>query len=302
MRVVSAVFSISLLIAVGACASSGSDPLGDWMDRKFGPPQVAPASVTPGVSLDWPTARRNFVAALSRTIRPNGAFYAAQEQMQALRVRRDHFSFVDRGVVSKEVSTSGREEPYSLRRVFRYRDVPAQVQITRFDFAGQRLVPLWGTPVPNVPTGASSGYYEQFRFANQDDAEAFVRALYDVIHAARVDDSQAGFEQLAAAWRAANPRPRLSDAANRERVLAEAAVRGKNYDEAIEHFEAALETDPTWSSGNYNLALLYGETEDYGEALRYMNRFLLLEPNSREAPAAREKMIVWEDKASHPSR
>lgn len=149
--------------------------------------------------------------------------------------------------------------------------------------------------------------YFRFYFAARSEAEALLQAW----HVARVsaagadqsaDDPEAEFARRAALWRARDPRPPLSDAANRHRIVAEDATRARDYDGAIEGFEAALETDPTWPSGNFNLALLYEAVEDWEEAARYMRRFLLLEPDSDEAPAAREKIILWEGRARRMPR
>jgi tetratricopeptide (TPR) repeat protein len=107
-----------------------------------------------------------------------------------------------------------------------------------------------------------------------------------------------GFDEKAAAWIAANPKPPLSEAANRHRILAENAFREKDTARATEHFQAALATDPTWPDGNFNLALLLGEAAEYREAARYMKRYLLLVPDSKDAKAAQEKIVVWEDKAA----
>lgn len=112
------------------------------------------------------------------------------------------------------------------------------------------------------------------------------------------------FPAMAEAWRAGNRSP-LSEAGNTHRVLAENAVREKNVRMMIYHFEAALAYDPTWPEGNFNLALALGEQSGaeqvylsyYALAAHYMKRYLLLVPDSPDAQAAQEKIIIWEDKA-----
>ena len=253
-----------------------------------------PAPMTPLVvtsATDWPTAKRNLEVALRRSVRP-GSWYRSQEPIKSLRIRPDHFSFVDAGVARSDVTASRRDEPYSLRRVFRF----AEMGQPRREGSA---VLIQGTrnPVLQLP-GSGPLAVDWFFFATRADAEAFATALREAYAAAQTASyTEQKFAQQALAWRAANSKPSLTASADRHQVLAEAAVRDKNFEEAIEHFEAALETDPTWPSGNFNLALLFEATEDWSEAVRYMRRFLLLEPESREAPAARQKLIIWEERA-----
>lgn len=256
------------------------------------PPASAPMTPLAVTSAtDWPTARRNLELALRRSVRP-GPWYRSQEPIKSLRIRPDHFSFVDAGVARSDVSTTRRDEPYTLRRVFRFGEMG---QPRREGSA----VLIQGTrnPIIRLP-GSGPLAVDWFFFATRAEAAAFATALREAYTAAQTASyAEHEFEQQALAWRAANPKPPLSASADRHRVLGEAAARDKNFEEAIEHFETALQTDPTWPSGNFNLALLFEATEDWSEAMRYMRRFLLLEPDSREAPAARQKLIIWEDRA-----
>ena len=290
MNRVSMVWAAALsAILLGACASSpggGASPSG---------------TLAAGPLLPWDDASRNFTEALRRaTSGPTPGFMTDETgPVTRIRVRPDHFSFIDRGVVAKGSSTTGKPEPYALRRSFAYNSL-GDLKIRRW--AGTTfMVNVWGTEVTTVKRGW--GRQRTLKFASRADAESFVRAVHDLIratpYAANSDDT---FAQQAAAFRAANPKPQLSEAANRHRVVAEAATREKDFDRAIEEFEAALSTDPTWSSGNFNLALLYEATQEWQEAVRYMRRFLILEPNSREAPAARDKLILWEERARREPR
>jgi tetratricopeptide (TPR) repeat protein len=141
-----------------------------------------------------------------------------------------------------------------------------------------------------------------FKWESREDAEIFADALARLADAARhspVDDS-AAFAEKAAAWRALTPKPGLSPDADRERILAEAAFREKKPEVAFSHFERALAIEPCWPDGNFNAALLAGELGVYEDALRYMRRYLMLVPDSKDAAGAREKIIVWEDKLAHP--
>lgn len=125
--------------------------------------------------------------------------------------------------------------------------------------------------------------------------DAFNELVARNVFADRLDRD---FPAKAEAWRAANPKPPLSEAGNKHRILAESAFREKDVERAIEHFEAALESDPTWPEGNFNVALLLGEAGAYRHAARYMKRYLLLVPDGKDAKAANEKIVIWEDKAN----
>lgn len=189
-------------------------------------------------------------------------------------------------------------KPY-VRRVLRF---------TSGELVMAKSASGWGAGVPNQGSGGSpqpgaKENYLHFIFGNRADAEAFLQAWYDARLAARgAGDGDRAFAERAAVWRLRTSKPPLSEAANRHRVVAEGATRARDYARAIEEFEAALVTDPMWPSGNFNLALLYEATEEWDEAVRYMRRFLLLEPDSREASAARDKIILWEDRARRELR
>lgn len=120
---------------------------------------------------------------------------------------------------------------------------------------------------------------------------------YNTLVAWNREHGEDEFAKLAAEWRA-NPSRALSAGGEKHRILAENAFREKDVERALAHFEDALESDPTWADGNFNLALLYGEMKEYALAARYMKRYLLLVPDSKDAKAANEKIIIWEDKAT----
>jgi hypothetical protein len=130
------------------------------------------------------------------------------------------------------------------------------------------------------------------------------------------------FHPKAAAWRALTTKPPLSPEAKRERILAENAIselgtdlreavahgRGieglpegekKHLDSAVEHYESALEIQSTWPDGWFNLAMIYAAQNNYTDALDAMKHYLELVPDAPDAQAAREQMIIWEDKARH---
>ncbi len=137
--------------------------------------------------------------------------------------------------------------------------------------------------------------------AAQRIADAFNRLVYASIRREPITSQQefASFLKAAIAWRALDRKPPLSTAADRQRILAENAVREKDFRSAIDHLESALEIQPMWPAGWFNLAFIYAEQKDYLDAADRMRHYLMLVPNAPDARSAREHIIIWADKASH---
>ena len=112
------------------------------------------------------------------------------------------------------------------------------------------------------------------------------------------DTSNETFQQVVEQYRAANPKPVMPEEARKFRVQAEFAVQEKRLDQAIELYGKALQIVPWWPEGHYQLALVLGEKKKYQEALREMQRYLLLAPEAVEARAAQDKIYQWESVAA----
>jgi tetratricopeptide (TPR) repeat protein len=133
-------------------------------------------------------------------------------------------------------------------------------------------------------------------------AQAFADAFNRLLYAASHRDSTkelVTFSAAAKAWRENPAKPPLSPEAERQRILAENAIKEKNLDSAVEHFESALEVQPMWPEGWFNLAIIYAEQNNYADATDGMKHYLELVPDAPDAKDAREQMIIWEDKAKH---
>lgn len=285
-RKAGATVAAGLVAFLTACASPPGGASGPPIGFAPTPTQVS-----------WDAARRNLAQTLQRSTLPlfvrhpnvNVSFSRGR-----IRVTPSQVTFRDSTVVITRYEEPGGDR-WDTTVVVR-RTVAA---FADGDFVLQHKPPYWEAGVPSRFVHDGSTHTQGFLyFSDRSHAEGFLQAWYDARTAARtVVDPEVDFPQRAAIWRARSPKPPLSDAANRHRVLAEEATRARDYVRAIEEFEAALAIDPTWPSGNFNLALLYELTEDWEEAVRYMRRFLLLEPDSREARAGRDKIILWEDRS-----
>jgi tetratricopeptide (TPR) repeat protein len=102
-----------------------------------------------------------------------------------------------------------------------------------------------------------------------------------------------------AAWRTLATKAPLNPEADREWILAENSFKEKNFASAVEHYEAALDIQPMWPTGWFNLAMIYSELGQFAEAADAMQHYLELVPDASDAKSAREQMIIWEDKAKH---
>lgn len=106
----------------------------------------------------------------------------------------------------------------------------------------------------------------------------------------------ADFRQKAADWRALPTKPAISEEVRRHRILAENAVKEKQFAAAIEEYEAGLAIDPFWPEGHFNSALLAAEMEFYSEAIRHMQAYLELVPDAPDSASARDQVVIWEAK------
>lgn len=152
-------------------------------------------------------------------------------------------------------------------------------------------------------TCSDGDYWNGFVFAWRTEAEAqrfadaVNRLIYENIAGPRAPVSLLQFRTRAEQWRqdrARYPQPSNWD---RHRLLAEDAIREKDLIGAIQHYEQGLEAYEFWPEGWFNAALLYAELGEYGAAADRMNHYLELTPDAPDAPAARERVVVWEAKA-----
>lgn len=174
---------------------------------------------------------------------------------------------------------------------------------------GQDYIQACGVPKPSPsplytvcqltdPVNAHWGY-GIWIWADETAAQSFADAFNRLLYAAYRNEGNTEFSAAAKAWRQNPVKPPLSPEAERERVLAENAIKEKNLDSAIEHYESALEVQPTWPAGWFNLALIYAEQNNYADATNSMKHYLELVPDAPDAKDAREQIIIWEDKAKH---
>jgi len=145
---------------------------------------------------------------------------------------------------------------------------------------------------------------ERFTHGNEKHMQRFRAALDYLAAAARqqvktqYDAQYQQFETQLKPWREAALKPAMPEAAREHQVLAEYAFKEKDEEKAIREYMAALAIYPTWPEGQFNLATLAGEKKYYELAVMHMKEYLELVPDSPDAQAAKDSIIIWRDKLS----
>jgi tetratricopeptide (TPR) repeat protein len=103
------------------------------------------------------------------------------------------------------------------------------------------------------------------------------------------------FEKSAAFYRSLKTKPKMVEEQRKLIVQANSFNQQKNYDKAIEKYLKAVDFDPTsYPAAYYNLALLYAQQNNPHRAIFHMKQYLLLEPESKDARSAQDKIYEWE--------
>jgi len=132
------------------------------------------------------------------------------------------------------------------------------------------------------------------QMATQRREEQAAAQRYAAQQAAR---EESAIRERIPAWLALKPRPPLPEDARKFRVLAEDAIQEKRFEDAAGYYERGLRIEPMWPEAHYNLALLDGELKKFAQAASHMRLYLEMVPNAKDAAAARDKVIIWEEKA-----
>ena len=138
-----------------------------------------------------------------------------------------------------------------------------------------------------------------FRFDSKDLADA--KRMADDLdfmkhHLAKLDDARAAQSAaLVAQYRALKVKPPVSEEQRRFIVQANAFNQQKNYGQALEYYQKALDLQPlSYPAAYFNMALLSAQLDRYRQAIAYMKLYLLLEPEAKDARSAQDKIYEWE--------
>jgi tetratricopeptide (TPR) repeat protein len=129
-------------------------------------------------------------------------------------------------------------------------------------------------------------------------AAQFAAALNSLhIYALRPTPPDEDFHKQATAWRALAEKPALPDAVRVRRMMAEDALKSKKPEDALRYYEQGIESYPMWPEGWFNAALVAGELGRYSDAADYMQNYLELVPDAKDAQTARDQLEIWKIKA-----
>jgi hypothetical protein len=193
-----------------------------------------------------------------------------------------------------EVDDVARWASQPRPRSFRYGEIPA--------FSVEYHSPF----LSNSPTGYRTTIQPRIWWNREkaDHARRFVEAVNAIRYYSSgrdlADDEPlfARFQEEAKAWRAHPVKPAIPEGVRRFQLLAEDAIKNKNFEEAVDYYEQGLNVSPLWPEGQFNAALLYGEMAIYGQAVIHMKRYLELTPDAPDAQAARDQVVIWQAKVN----
>ena len=106
--------------------------------------------------------------------------------------------------------------------------------------------------------------------------------------------SDKDFSAIAAKYRQADPKPKVTEKMHRYAVMAMAAVRGHRFYDAIDDYDSAIKLAPWWPEVHFNKALILGEMNSNAEAIHEMKRYLELAPKASNARQAQDQIYIWE--------
>lgn len=138
-----------------------------------------------------------------------------------------------------------------------------------------------------------------FRFDAKDlaDAKRMADDLYFLQqHTPKQEELRAArAKALAAEYRALQIKPPVSEEQRRFIVQANAFNQQKNYGQALEYYQKALDLQPlSYPTAYFNMALLSAQLSRFRLAMAYMKQYLLLEPEAKDARSAQDKIYEWE--------
>ncbi|MHB1379704.1 MAG: tetratricopeptide repeat protein [Desulfurivibrionaceae bacterium] len=103
------------------------------------------------------------------------------------------------------------------------------------------------------------------------------------------------FELKAAEYRALKVKPPVSEEQRKYIVQANAFTQQKDYSGAIARYNKAVALNQVSYPAAYsNMALLYAQERRFKLAIEHMKKYLLLEPEAKDARSAQDKIYEWE--------
>lgn len=103
------------------------------------------------------------------------------------------------------------------------------------------------------------------------------------------------FKKMVAQHQSEKNKPTMTEEQRKYVVQANFFNKQKDYEKAIALYKKALEIDPTvYPEAYFNLALLFAQIKSYSTAIYYMKKYLVLEPEAKDARIAQDKIYEWD--------
>lgn len=125
---------------------------------------------------------------------------------------------------------------------------------------------------------------------------------YKKAYAWGADDNTSLIADMQDIYARLNPKPRLAEEVRRYGVQAETATADKKYDTAIGLYKRALEIEPCWPQGYFNMAAIMADRSNFKGAIEKMKMYIKLAPNASDARIAQDSIYQWEYKLKSASR
>lgn len=214
-------------------------------------------------------------------------------ESKAIRVTRDSLSF--------EFDVFADDKRMTHRPTLLFRQLDYFVAVSPMEKLLSFSV-VWPVSEEILKKLSSQFALDAFAWAEERDARRFCEALnlliYEAHHGGARPDEMMTFVATAKNWREKpESRPKPPDGWERHRILAEQNISDRDPVVALQNYEAGIEAFPMWPEGWFNAALMYDALEEYEYAANRMKHYLELMPDAPDAKAAREKIIIWEEKA-----
>jgi len=108
---------------------------------------------------------------------------------------------------------------------------------------------------------------------------------------------EAAFAKAVEFYRNARVKPVPGEDVRRYQVMAEEAIRQKQFSVAVQDYRDGLKIAPWWPQGHFNAAMVLGELHFYDEAIDQMRKYLALVPDAPNARAAQDQVYRWQSEA-----
>jgi len=133
-----------------------------------------------------------------------------------------------------------------------------------------------------------------FGFSNAEAANCVFTRLF-LIKKMEAEAALAAFQPLADQYRAMPAKPAVTEEQRKFIVQANSMTQRKEFAKAMALYRKALDIDPlSFPAAYYNMALIASQQENIFGAILHMKKFMLLDPDAKDARSAQDKIYEWQ--------